>query len=122
MYSISVPSSASHFRSSSATNSGPLSERIFSGIPRYSVTFRQRFDYFEPPQSSRHADRHALSRVFVNQRQHPHPQPSSVVRLPAHKVVAQYMFVPAALSTLPVAKFVVLGLYPHASLDPAAPL
>jgi hypothetical protein len=38
MYSVPVPTFANHFRSSSTTNSGPLSERMFSGIPRYSVT------------------------------------------------------------------------------------
>src|SRR5579863_1817680 len=38
MYSVPVPTFASHFRSSSATNSGPLFERMFSGIPRYSIT------------------------------------------------------------------------------------
>jgi hypothetical protein len=31
-------------------------------------------------------------------------------------------FVSAALSTLPAARFAVLGLCPHANLDPAAPL
>jgi hypothetical protein len=29
---------ANHFRSSCATNSAPLSERMFSGIPRNSIT------------------------------------------------------------------------------------
>ena len=38
MYSAPVPTFASHFRSSSATNSGPSSERMFSGTPRNSIT------------------------------------------------------------------------------------
>src|ERR1039458_4804402 len=33
MYNVFVPSFPSHFRNSSAMNSGPLSERICSGIP-----------------------------------------------------------------------------------------
>jgi two-component system cell cycle sensor histidine kinase/response regulator CckA len=38
MYSVPVPSFASQPRNSFATNSGPLSERMYSGIPRYSIT------------------------------------------------------------------------------------
>src|ERR1700684_646289 len=38
MYSVPLPTLASHSLSSFATNSGPLSERMFSGIPRNSIT------------------------------------------------------------------------------------
>ena len=61
MYNVPVPTFASHFRNSSATNSGPPC----------------------------HPDRQALPRVFIDQRQH--PQRSSVVRHRAHEVVAPHM-------------------------------
>lgn len=38
MYNVPVPSLLNHFRSSRATNSGPLSERRYSAIPRTSMT------------------------------------------------------------------------------------
>src|SRR5271155_1400802 len=38
MYSVSMPTLPSHALSSLATNSGPLSERMCSGIPRNSIT------------------------------------------------------------------------------------
>jgi len=38
MYSAPVPMFANHVRSSLATNSGPLSERMFSGLPRPNIT------------------------------------------------------------------------------------
>jgi hypothetical protein len=47
MYNVFVPVAASHLRRSWATNSGPLSERMCSGMPRSimasartSITFR----------------------------------------------------------------------------------
>jgi len=83
MYSVPVPTFASHFRSSSATNSGPLSD---SPIQHH---IRQRFDHFIPSQPSRHADRQTLPRVFVDQRQH--PQRSPVMRHCAHEIVTPHM-------------------------------
>ena len=38
MYSVAVPSFASHWRSCWAMNSGPLSERRCSGMPFHSIT------------------------------------------------------------------------------------
>jgi len=38
MYNVPVPRLANHFRNSRATNSGPLSERKYSGIPRTTIT------------------------------------------------------------------------------------
>jgi hypothetical protein len=38
MYNVLVPTLPSHFRNSSAMNSGPLSERMCSGIPRSNIT------------------------------------------------------------------------------------
>ena len=38
MYNVPVPRFPSHWRKSRARNSGPLSDRICSGIPRHSIT------------------------------------------------------------------------------------
>jgi hypothetical protein len=86
MYSVPVPSFASHCLSSFATNSGPLSERIFFRDSSEQHHVRECFDHFIPPKPSGHTDRQTLPRVFIDQRQH--PQRSSVVRHRAHEVVA----------------------------------
>src|ERR1035441_2617707 len=46
----------------------------------------QSLDYLVASQPSRHADRQAFSRVFIDQRQH--PQRSPIVRHGTHEVVA----------------------------------
>ena len=50
---------------------------------------RQRFDHFVSSQPSCHADRQTLSRVFVDQRQH--PQRSAVVRHRANEIITPHM-------------------------------
>lgn len=48
MYNVPVPSFASHCRNSFATNSGPLSERIFSGVPRPELRSLRTSPVFSP--------------------------------------------------------------------------
>jgi hypothetical protein len=55
MYNILVPSFPSQFRNSPAIYSGPLSERMCSGIPRTNITSAKPLDYLQTPQSPRHA-------------------------------------------------------------------
>ena len=86
MYSVPVPTFASHFRSSSATNSGPIVRtNVFRDSPEQHH-IRQRLDHLVTPQSSSHANRQTLPRVFIDHRQH--ADRSSIVGHRAHEVIA----------------------------------
>jgi hypothetical protein len=81
-----VPSFASHFRSSLATNFGRTN--VLRDSPEQHHV-RQRFDHFVPPQPSGHADRQTLPRKFIDHRQH--ALRSSVVRFRADKIIAPHV-------------------------------
>ncbi len=72
MNSVLAPISASHRRKSLATNSGPLSERMYSkNLSDHRVGHL--VDHIPTLQSALPADRQTLPRVFIDQVQHPHP-------------------------------------------------
>src|ERR1039458_10350914 len=91
MYSVFAPVAASHLRRSSATNSGPLSERRCSGTPFITITSANAPITF----ALLHLRSHRIirhSRVFIDQIQHPCGAP--VMCLCTYEVVAPLAFRP----------------------------
>ena len=92
MYNVPVPRFPSHWRNFWATNSGPLSDRMCSGIPRHSITSDNVSITSEAAHPSLHSDRQAFPPILVQQRQQ--PQRPSIVRSGANKVIAPYVVAP----------------------------
>ena len=84
--------SPAHWRNFWATNSGPLSDRMCSGIPRHSITSDNVSITSRLPHPSLHSDRQAFPPILVQQRQQ--PQRPSIVRSGANKVIAPYVVAP----------------------------
>src|ERR1700757_4539067 len=88
MYRVFAPVFASHLRRSLATNSGPLSERMFrNSLPDHDIGHGA--DHFRRTPAPLSTDQQALSRVLIDQVQDAHT--AAIVRPCAHEVVAPHM-------------------------------
>src|SRR5215470_13711884 len=81
MYSVAQPTRASHCRSSLATNSGPLSERMCSGTPRCFITSAKLSitSYLPKRRATRIARHSRLNSSSKVSRRRPQPHTRAVV-------------------------------------------
>src|SRR5690348_3463377 len=85
MYRLFVPNPASHCLSTLATISGPLSDRMWLGVPSNSIASANDYDA-DRVDSARHPDRQTLPGELVDQRHQ--PQPLAIVGLGLDEVEA----------------------------------